>query len=137
MDSVHNAGGKRAEDSYWAVSADGLSRIALPAGNHFSKEKSGPGALGILQLMPQFFHEVRVPIPFSDEATRSQIVRAGTYLVQLRREFNSWAEALAAYNYGPGNEEKYLNHKIAGLPKETTDYVTQILNDVPIPGEPA
>lgn len=104
-------------------------------------EASPAGALGILQLMPQFFPEVTAPVPFSDDAVRAQILRAAQYLVALHARFGSWTEALAAYNFGPGNEEKYLAHKIAGLPTETLNYVSEILADVPLsafsPGVPA
>jgi soluble lytic murein transglycosylase-like protein len=89
------------------------------------------GALGILQLMPEFFPEVRNPIPFPDDVVAEQINRAGQYLVELYERFGSWVEALAAYNFGPGNEDKYLEHKIAGLPQQTINYVSEIIKDVP------
>jgi soluble lytic murein transglycosylase-like protein len=93
-------------------------------------EASPPGALGILQLMPQYFEEVRVAKPFTDEDTKNQILRAGGYLVHLHAQFKDWAEALAAYNYGPGNEEAYLEHRLIDLPKETRNYINAILGDV-------
>ena len=82
--------------------------------------------------MPQFFDAVRRPIPFDDDTVRTQIARAGIYLKQQYTRFGDWAEALAAYNYGPGNEEKYLEHRITGLPIETQNYVSKILADVPV-----
>jgi soluble lytic murein transglycosylase-like protein len=98
-------------------------------------EKSPAGALGILQLMPQFWSTVRRPVPFYETDTADQINEAAGFLVHLYSRFGKWSEALAAYNFGPGNEEKYLEHRIATLPKETVDYVVEILTDVPIPGE--
>lgn len=92
---------------------------------------SPAGALGILQLMPQFFPSTHMPMPYSDATVLEQIKDAASDLVQLHHRFGDWAEALAAYNFGPGNEDKYLKHKIAGLPVETTNYVTEILADVP------
>lgn len=103
----------------------------------YGTKASKPGALGILQMMPQYFDCVRRPIPFSDDAVRTQIIRAGQYLIQLHERFGDWAEALAAYNFGPGNEQKYLDHKISGLPQETVNYVTEILADVPVPNTPS
>lgn len=94
---------------------------------------SAPGALGIMQLMPKYFDCVRAAIPYTDDDVRAQILRAGQYLVSLYERFNDWAEALAAYNFGPGNEEAYLEHRLVKLPKETVDYVTEILADVPTP----
>lgn len=97
---------------------------------------SSAGALGILQMLPKYFDCVCRPIPFSNDTVRTQIIRAGQYLVQLHTRFGDWAEALAAYNFGPGNEQKYLDHKISGLPQENVNYVTEILADVPIPNIP-
>lgn len=101
---------------------------------------SPAGALGILQLMPQFFPSVHTQIPYSDDAVKEQITDAGQYIVRLYRQFGTWAEALAAYNFGPGNEKKFLSHRIDTMPKETLDYVADILADVPLaqtPGVPA
>jgi soluble lytic murein transglycosylase-like protein len=100
-------------------------------------EASPKGALGILQLMPQFWPSVRVPVPFQDHDVCNQILEAGKFVKSLHVRFGSWEEALAAYNFGPGNEKKYLEHKIAGLPRETSDYVREILSDVPVGGEVA
>lgn len=95
-------------------------------------EKSPPGALGILQLMPEFWSSVRQPIPFSDEAVHAQIVEAARFISTLYAKYGDWAEALAAYNFGPGNEDKYLRHVLLGLPIETQNYVSRILADVPV-----
>lgn len=92
--------------------------------------QSPAGALGIMQLMPQDFPSVHT-IPFDDAAVTLQIRDAGLYIAHLYERFGTWSEALAAYDFGPGNEDKYLRHKIAGLPTETKDYVSQILADVP------
>jgi soluble lytic murein transglycosylase-like protein len=100
-------------------------------------EVSPAGALGILQLMPQYFTSTHKSIPYDDDAVKQQISDAGQYIWQLAQRFGDWGEALAAYNYGPGNEEKYLQHKITGLPAETTNYVAKILADVQLPGESA
>lgn len=117
---------------------DLLARMAFEESSFLERrirglEASPAGALGILQLMPQFFPCVHAPIPYSDDSVRTQIVRAAQYFASLHTRFGDWAEALAAYNFGPGNEEKYLQHRLAGLPEETLNYVSQILADVPIP----
>jgi soluble lytic murein transglycosylase-like protein len=119
------------------ISVDLLSRMAFEESSFLparidGTQASPAGALGILQLMPKFFPEVTAPIPFSDDSVRTQIIRAGQYVHSLYVRFGTWAEALAAYNFGPGNEKKYLAHRIAGLPTETQNYVTQILADVPM-----
>lgn len=96
-------------------------------------QPSSAGALGILQLMPQYFTSVQVPIPFSTGAIEGQIAQAAGYLRQLYNQFGNWGYALAAYNAGPGTVQNVL----AGtqtLPAQTQNYVSQILADVPVPG---
>lgn len=120
------------------IPADLLARMAFQESSFRpdvidGSHASPAGALGILQLEPAFFPAVYAPIPFTDDSVKTQIVRAGQYLMSLYHRFGTWAEALAAYNYGPGNEEKFLDHRISGLPKETVDYYTEILADVPPP----
>jgi soluble lytic murein transglycosylase-like protein len=86
------------------------------------------GALGIMQFMPTTSPTVNKPIPYSDADVTAQIQAGGAYLVQQFERFGSWELALAAYNAGPGNVEKY-----GGIPPfpETQNYVAQIIADVP------
>lgn len=91
---------------------------------------SSAGALGILQMMPQYFSSVQVPIPFTDADTLAQIDQAAAYDAQLYREFGSWRLALAAYNAGPGSVQA-AGGNIAALPQQTQTYVAQISADVP------
>lgn len=97
-------------------------------------QPSSAGALGILQLMPEYFTSVQAPVPFSDGAVERQIAQAAGYMAQLAGEFGgNWGYALAAYNAGPGTVQNVLNGT-QSLPAQTTNYVTQILSDVPVPG---
>jgi soluble lytic murein transglycosylase-like protein len=94
---------------------------------------SGAGALGILQLMPQYFSTVQVPVPFSTQDTMDQITQAAGQLASLYNTFNDWTLAVAAYNAGASTVSKY----IAGtgtLPAETSAYVADVIADVPVPG---
>jgi soluble lytic murein transglycosylase-like protein len=94
---------------------------------------SPAGALGIMQLMPQYFSSVNVPRPYQASDTTAQIAQAGALLSQLYAHFGDWGLALAGYNDGQTNIDNYL----AGahtLPQETIDYVSQILADVPLAG---
>ena len=84
---------------------------------------SSAGALGIMQIVPRF-HPNATPL---DPA--SAIDYAGKFLSQLHAQFGSWPLALAAYNAGPGNVQKYGN-AIPPFP-ETQNYVSQIVADVP------
>lgn len=113
-----------------------LARMAYQE-SHFrpeiidGRDASSAGALGILQLMPQFFDTVQRPTPFTTQDTLDQINQAAQQIVALHNRYDDWSLALAGYNDGAGNVDKYLDGKRA-LPKQTTDYVAQILADVPV-----
>lgn len=82
------------------------------------------GAAGMMQIVPKWHPELSNPydpvlaIPY-----------AAKYLRQLYDQFHSWKLALAAYNWGPGNLQKY---GISKAPAETRNYVAQITSDVPV-----
>lgn len=92
---------------------------------------STAGALGILQLMPNYFDTVRRPTPYSPQDTVDQISQAGQQLLSLYNRYQDWALALAAYNDGANNIDKYLAG-VRTLPGETANYVAKVLADVPI-----
>lgn len=85
------------------------------------------GALGIMQLMPATAADLGVnPHNVADN------IRGGVhYLSQQLSKFGNVAQALAAYNWGPGNVthavarwgENWLHH----APHETRQYVASIL----------
>jgi soluble lytic murein transglycosylase-like protein len=83
--------------------------------------KSGAGALGIMQLMPSTAAGLGV-----DPTDPLQNIQGGVKLLaQLLNQFNGdTALALAAYNAGPGNVQKY-----GGIPPfaETQNYVASIM----------
>jgi soluble lytic murein transglycosylase-like protein len=98
---------------------------------------SPAGALGILQLEPEYFDTVRRPTPFSDQDTVDQVNQAAAQMAALYAQLlplaqstgaNPWALALAGYDAGVGAVRKY-----GGIPPftETQNYVSGILADVP------
>lgn len=118
-------------EAQYGIPPDLLARIAYQE-SHFRTDiisgatRSPAGAVGIMQLMPQYF-------PGAGENAVQDIATAGAYLSKLYGEFGDWQVAVAAYNDGPGN----LQAVLAGtktLPLETQNYVADVFADVPVQG---
>ena len=102
-----------------------IVKSIIAAESAFQPEAISPkGALGLMQLMPETAFEMG-----GDPAVPEQNVEAGTrYLSVLLHRYEHKRDAMklaiAAYNAGPGNVDRY-----GGIPPfpETRNYVTRVL----------
>ncbi|MEM8773190.1 MAG: lytic transglycosylase domain-containing protein [Pseudomonadota bacterium] len=101
---------------------------AESAGN--SRAVSSAGAMGLMQIMPGTWAELRTAHGFgSDPFDRRENILAGAaYLRQMYDQFGA-PGFLAAYNAGPG---RYAEHLRTGrrLPRETRRYVAALLQEL-------
>jgi soluble lytic murein transglycosylase-like protein len=87
---------------------------------------SGAGAVGIMQLEPRYF-------PTCGISWQLDIMIGAHELQRLYAHYGDWQLAVAAYNWGEGDVDKW-DHQFASLPTETQNYVTEVFADVPVPG---
>ncbi|MFT8419636.1 MAG: lytic transglycosylase domain-containing protein [Acetobacter sp.] len=87
---------------------------------------SGPGAMGLMQLMPPTYDEMRAAYNLGGDAyePHDNIMAGTAYLRQLYDVYGS-PGFLAAYNAGPGRLEDFITRNRT-LPRETRNYVASI-----------
>lgn len=109
--------------STYGVSVNLLTSIARVESNFRSDAISSAGAVGIMQLMPATAASLGVTNSYD---ARENIMGGAKLISQLLSKYNgNTSLALAAYNAGSGNVEKY-----GGIPPftETQNYVKKVLS---------
>jgi soluble lytic murein transglycosylase-like protein len=97
------------------------------------KQASSAGALGMMQLMPQYYSTLVGPsgaaVPYQDSDVEAQIDAACQTFQTNYNSLGSWPLAIAAYNAGLGA----VNNAGPGIPQngQTPAYVAGILANAP------
>lgn len=113
---------QKASDTY-QVSKDLLKAMAKAESNFRADATSHCGAMGIMQLMPATAASLGVTDAYNPE---QNIMGGAQYISRLLERYNgNLAYAVAAYNAGSGNVDKY-----GGIPpfNETQNYVAKVLS---------
>jgi hypothetical protein len=87
---------------------------------------SSTGAMGLMQLMPETYSEMRAQFGLGENAydPHDNILAGAAYLRFLYKKYG-YPAMFAAYNDGPGNFEDHL-YRGRTLPDETNNYITGV-----------
>lgn len=105
-----------------------LARMALQESAYNPNARSPAGAIGLMQIVPEWHPGVDPTDPVAS------IDYAGQFMRKLYNRFRDWRKALAAYNAGPTRLQSEIKahgaNWLANMPAETQNYVARISADV-------
>ncbi len=95
---------------------------------------SPKGARGRMQVMPATARQPGYSVKPAGDESEEEYTRVGKdYAMALLKNYGGDLEAtLVAYNYGPGNANKWIasGRNKSDLPKETRDYITKVSKEL-------
>lgn len=123
-----------AAEIQYGIPQDLLARIAYQESRFrpdiiSGVKASSAGALGLMQLMPQYYQSVRVPRPFTIGDVQAQILEAAQDLMTNYNSLGNWPQAVAAYNAGLHTIQ--AGNASAANKAKTASYVAAIIADIP------
>ena len=113
-------------------------RAVMRAESHGdAKSVSDKGAIGLMQVMPRTYVELRAKYGFGSDPfdPHDNVLAGAAYLAKMFARYGS-PGFLAAYNAGPRRYEEHLLHG-RPLPAETMDYVARLAPELGFASVPA
>ena len=107
------------------IPIDWLRAVTRRESDGDPKSVSEKGAIGLMQVMPATYAELRAKYGFGPDPfdPHDNILAGAAYLAEMFGRYGS-SGFLAAYNAGPRRYEEHLRGR--PLPLETTDYVSRL-----------
>ena len=111
----------------FGVPQDWIWAVMRVESNGDSRAVSSAGAMGLMQIMPATWTNLRVRYHLGSDPfdPRDNIMVGAAYLREMHDRYGSAAAMLAAYNAGPGRYEQYLSRG-RPLPRETRAYLAKL-----------
>ena len=110
----------------FGIPADWI-RAVMHAESEHVDDVSSAGAMGLMQIMPDTWIELRRRYNLGDDPfdPHDNIIAGAAYLRELLSRYDSVGAMLAAYNAGPSRYDEYLASG-RPLPAETREYVAKL-----------
>lgn len=113
-----------AAEQRFGIPAGLLSAVINKESSGNSGAISGKGAIGLAQVMPNTARGMGYDPEELKRNPALQVEAGARYLKQMLDAHGNVTDALAAYNWGPGNVQKFMRGEKTQIPTETVNYVT-------------
>ncbi|WP_233284781.1 MULTISPECIES: lytic transglycosylase domain-containing protein [Agrobacterium] len=120
----------------FAIPERWIRAVMQAESDHDPLAVSPKGAMGLMQIMPATWMELRTRYHLGDDPyqPRDNILAGAAYLAELHDLYGS-PGFLAAYNAGPGRYEKHLVSDEL-LPTETVNYIAKVMSLIDVDTAP-